>query len=476
MTQSNGLPHVKTRFFDADELDSTGAASDGSSMRGISAARSDLARFAPAAMDRGAGSSSPIKVLILIPTLDIGGAEMDLVRNLPRIDRSRFKIVVWPFAWRGEMASDLLDAGIEVIGPGPEEQTWPTRAVSNGQHGARPAQWRRFVRAGREYMRVARLVAAYIRDHDVHVLHAILPSAYLIGVLANALAGRRPLMMSRVSLNWYQESSWLWRNIERQLLHRAADLAVGNSRAILRELHTEGISEERTLLIHNGIDLAAFAGTMIDRQAARRRLDLEPNALVYSIVATLAPYKGYDDLLNALHLVRDRLPRHWALLAAGRDVDGSAERLIRLAGRLGLSPHVRFLGQRSDIPAILSAADIHVSASHHEGFPNNILEAMCAGLPVVATAVGGVPEQVVDGVTGLLVAPRDPAALATALHALAGDANRRSVMGAAARQRVGCDFPIERSAAAIQDAYSRLADGRVGRIDGQPRRADRIGT
>ena len=329
-----------------------------------------------------------------------------------------------------------------------------------GQHGARPSQWRRFVRAGRDYMRVARLVAAYIRDHDVHILHAILPSAYLIGVLANALAGRRPLMMSRVSLNWYQETSWLWRNIERQLLHRAADLAVGNSRAILRELHTEGISEKRTLLIHNGIDLTEFAGAMIDRQTARRRLDLEPNALVYSIVATLAPYKGYDDLLNALHLVRDRLPRHWALLAAGRDVDGSSERLIRLAGRLGLSPHVRFLGQRSDIPAILSAADIHVSASHHEGFPNNVLEAMCAGLPVVATAVGGVPEQVVDGVTGLLVAPHDPAALAAALHGLAGDANRRAAMGAAARQRVGCYFPIERSVAALQEAYSRLADER----------------
>ncbi|HZN30585.1 MAG TPA: glycosyltransferase [Xanthobacteraceae bacterium] len=473
MAQSDGLPHVKTRFFDTDELDPTGAASQGLSMREISAACSD--RFASAAMDRGAGSSSPIKVLILIPTLDIGGAEMDLVRNLPRIDRSRFKIVVWPFAWRGEMASDLLDAGIEVIGPGPEEQTWPTGAASNGQHGARPSQWRRFVRAGRDYMRVARLVAAYIRDHDVHILHTILPSAYLIGVLANALAGRRPLMMSRVSLNWYQETSWLWRNIERQLLHRAADLAVGNSRAILRELHTEGISDERTLLIHNGIDLATFAGAMIDRQAARSRLDLEPNALVYSIVATLAPYKGYDDLLNALHLVRDRLPRHWTLLAAGRDVDGSAERLNRLAGRLGLSPHVRFLGQRSDIPAILSAADIHVSASHHEGFPNSILEAMCAGLPVVATAVGGVPEQVVDGVTGLLVAPHDPSALAAALHVLAGDANRRAVMGAAARLRVGSHFPIESSVAALQEAYSRLADGRAGRIGGQ-RRADRIGT
>jgi glycosyltransferase involved in cell wall biosynthesis len=430
-------------------------------MQGIPGASGELTRFDSAAMDVGAGGAPPARVLILIPTLAIGGAEMDLVRNLPRIDRRRFKVVVWAFAWRGELAADLLDAGIEVIGPGAQERAWPSGAASKGQ--ARLPQWRRFARAGRDYMRVARLVAAYMRDHDVDVLHAILPSSYLIGVLANALADRRPLMMSRVSLNWYQEISWLWRNIERRLLHRAADLAVGNSRAILRQLHDEGMSESKTLLIHNGIDLAAFRGAMIDRQTARSRLHVEPNALVYSIVANLASYKGYDDVLNALHLLRERLPSHWVLLAAGRDVDGNCERLTRLAGRLGLSQHVRFLGQRSDIPAILSAADIHVSASHHEGFPNNILEAMCAGLPVVATAVGGVPEQVVDGVTGVLVAPHDPAALAAALHALAGDANRRAVMGQAARQRVGGHFPIERSVAALEEAYSQLADRRAGR-------------
>ena len=90
-------------------------------------------RFGSAAMDVGAGGASPTKVLILIPTLDIGGAEMDLARNLPRIDRSRFKVVVWAFAWRGEMASDLLDAGIEVIGPGAQERAWPTGAASKGQ-------------------------------------------------------------------------------------------------------------------------------------------------------------------------------------------------------------------------------------------------------------------------------------------------------------------------------------------------------
>ena len=105
-----------------------------------------------------------------------------------------------------------------------------------------------------------------------------------------------------------------------------------------------------------------------------------------------------------------------------------------------------------------------VSASHHEGFPITVLEAMLAGLPVVATDVGGVPEQVVDG-TGMLVAPRDPAALAAALHGLAGDVpigvppwDRRHASGSAAV------FRIERSVAALEEAYSRLANGRAGWI------------
>jgi glycosyltransferase involved in cell wall biosynthesis len=108
----------------------------------------------------------------------------------------------------------------------------------------------------------------------------------------------------------------------------------------------------------------------------------------------------------------------------------------RVAEELGLSQHVRLLGERCDIPIILSAADIHVSASWYESFPNNILEAMSAGVPVVATAVGGVPEQNVDGLTGLLVLARNPEALAEAIIKLARDFDRRKAMGRATRKRV----------------------------------------
>src|SRR5262249_14337719 len=147
------------------------------------------------------------------------------------------------------------------------------------------------------------------------------------------------------------------------------------------------------------------------------------------------------------------------LLAAGRDVDDSLTKLGQIADKLGLSQHVRLLGLRRDIPVVLSAADIHVSASWHESFPNNILEAMCAGLPVVATAVGGVPEQIVDGLTGLLVPARNPDALSEALLALAHDGERRKAMGRAGRERVEREFPITRSVNELEQVYGQLGAG-----------------
>jgi glycosyltransferase involved in cell wall biosynthesis len=127
-----------------------------------------------------------------------------------------------------------------------------------------------------------------------------------------------------------------------------------------------------------------------------------------------------------------------------------------MADELGLSQHVRLLELRRDIPVVLSAADIHVSASWHENFPNNNLEAMCAGLPLVATAIGGVPEQIADGLTGILVPARNPNALSEALLALAHDDERWKVMGRAGRERVKREFPITRSVNGLEQVYGQV--------------------
>jgi glycosyltransferase involved in cell wall biosynthesis len=397
-----------------------------------------------------------INVLVLIPTMNVGGAETDLVRNLPLIDRTRFNITVCTFLQRGSLAERLSQAGIEVIGPFLKSPKRRWRPWLPRKAAAFFRRIRRLVSPS-VVLPLAYPIARYIRKSDVDVVHAILPNAYVVAALANLMAGRRPLIMSRLSLNFYHNSERLLALIERYALHYTVDLAIGNSSAILKQLGDEGIPYSKLRLIHNGIDAGEFASRMLSREQARDQLGIPTDAIVFSSVANLFAYKGHFDLLPALHSIRDRLHQHWILLSVGRDVDGNLARLLRLSEDLRLTPHVRFLGERADVPAVLSGADIHVSASHHEGFPNNILEAMCAGLPVVATAVGGVPELVVHQRTGLLVPAKDSESMANALLLLADDSVRRFSMGSAGRARVEKCFTLERSVAALENAYSALA-------------------
>jgi glycosyltransferase involved in cell wall biosynthesis len=445
---------------------------------------------------------SPVRVLVLIPSLAVGGAEVDLVRNLPRIDRTRFKIIVCTYLDRGVLANKLVEAGIEVVGPFPYPPRWRQRlrrlfrlADDSGrlEGGSSqkpiPAKPRRFLRllghgllpavlratrtdrlilrigaglaratpGAHSYFQIAGSVASLVRAADIHVIHAMLPMSYVIGGMASSSVGGRPLAMSRLSLNYYHEQHAVIGVIERALLHRTVDLAIGNSTAVRDDLEREGIPRSRLRIIYNGIDRARFLGELIETRRARDRLGLAQSSLVLSVVANLWPYKGHADLLHALHLARKQLPLDWVLLVVGRNVDGHRAKLERLAEELGLAGHIRFLGERDDVAAILSACDIHVSASHTEGLPNNIIEAMCAGVPVVATAVGGVPELVVDSRTGFLVPKMEPQALAEALGTLAQDRDRRVQMGAAGRARVDAHFTIERSVAALEEVYGELA-------------------
>jgi glycosyltransferase involved in cell wall biosynthesis len=397
---------------------------------------------------------------------------MDLVRNLPRLDRSRFTVVVCTLQSRGTLATQLTDKGIEVVGPNlarSPNTSMRVRAFYGISHSCQyllkevPA-WLapHLISVGLRYLDFALPVADYVSSGDFDVIHTMSPSAYITGVIANSLIRRRALLMSRVSLNFYQRNSRFFGTIERAFHHRA-DLVIGNSEAILRELRIEGIPDRKLLLVHNGIDFADFTNGMVDRQQARARLGISQTALVLTSVANLFPYKGHADLLSALQLVRGRLAADWILLVAGRDIDGNLAKLRRSADEWGLGQHVRFLGERQDIPTILSASDIHISASHYEGFPNNILEAMCAGLPVVATAVGGVTEQIAGGCTGYLVPPCDPEALGAALYALACDSSCRLAMGKRARLRVEGQFPIDHSVAAFEQAYASLAGLRARR-------------
>jgi glycosyltransferase involved in cell wall biosynthesis len=181
------------------------------------------------------------------------------------------------------------------------------------------------------------------------------------------------------------------------------------------------------------------------RQAARDKLGLPAAEFVFVAVGNIKPEKGYEDLLDASRLREEMAPRlSTTVLIAGNQDDGNYWRAIcDQHRRLGLDHRVRFLGYQADVPALYAAADAFVLSSRKEGLPMVLLEAMAAGLPVVATSVGGVPSVVRHEQTGLLVSPGAPQELATAMVRLQEEEELRSRMAANGRDRIEQQFSLE---------------------------------
>jgi glycosyltransferase involved in cell wall biosynthesis len=284
-------------------------------------------------------------------------------------------------------------------------------------------------------------------------VHFFLPEAYILGGLAAWCAGARPRVMSRRSLNAYQAAHPRAARVERWL-HARTDALIGNSRAVCAELAAEGAAAGRIGLLPNGVVTAPPARS---RAEARAALGLAPEALVILCVANLIPYKGHADLIEAFARARPSLPEA-VLLLAGRD-DGLGVALTAQAEARAVIDHVRILGARDDIPDLLAAADVFALASHEEGSPNAVIEAMAAGLPAVVTDAGGSPEAVGDA--GLVVPPQDPGALAAALVRLGTDAELRASLGTAARARAAAEFSLEACIGRYVALYAGLAAGRT---------------
>jgi glycosyltransferase involved in cell wall biosynthesis len=260
--------------------------------------------------------------------------------------------------------------------------------------------------------------------------------------------------MSRRSLSRYQRNWPAVARIER-LLHRRMDAVTGNSRAVVKELSAEGIPETKLRLIYNGIDIAPE----MNRSEARRALGLSDDALVGVMVANLIPYKGHHDLIEGLAGIAGQLPADWRVLLAGRD-EGLRFELEALAAERSIGENVVFLGERSDVPRLLAAADFGLLTSHEEGFSNVVLEGMAAALPMIVTDVGGNAEAVLDGETGLVVQPRNPKSIGEAVLQLAGDARLRTSLGQAGQKRVVEHFSMEACLRAHLQLYRALLAAR----------------
>lgn len=379
----------------------------------------------------GAGAEGRIRVLLAIKGLGHGGAERLLLDTVVAGDTTAFDYeVAYVMASADTLAPTIAAHGIPVHALG---------ATSNVDLRWVP-RFRRLVDEGR-----------------FDVVHFHLPYTAALGRLAVlTISAPRPATL-------YTEHS-LWNKVSPPVkaLNR---ISVGTDRSVLAvsdaayEALPRRLRHRARVVVH-GIDQSEPRRAMAQRDEIRAQLRQELGVadgdLLVVTIAGLRAEKGYDVLLDAAHLADQRgLPLHF--VAAGEGV--LFDELRARHDALALGARFRFLGHRRDALDLLAAADIFVLPSRQEGLPVVLMEATSIGAPIVATDVGGVPQVVESGTSGLIVPPGDPEALVDALGRLAADPQWRAELGQRALER-GATFDVARSTSEIEQLYRRLVAAR----------------
>jgi glycosyltransferase involved in cell wall biosynthesis len=354
-------------------------------------------------------------VLLLGDSLRPGGTEGQFVEVACGLDRTRWDVQVGCLRAEGALRARLAAAGIS--------------ATSWGRGSLKPPRLALAVTA----------LARHLRRRRIALVHCFDFYSDVLGVLAARLA-RRPVIASQRELGDLRSPRE--RRVYRLVL-RAAHLVVVNSEAVAARLRAGTVvREERIVVVPNGVDTARF-------HPAPRPADGE---VVVGALGNLRPEKGLEDLVAAAALVGERCPR--ARFVIHGDGAGRAALQAQVA-RQGLGHVVRLAGATAQPAAALRALDVFALPSLSEASSNALLEAMATGLPVVATRVGGSSMIVADGITGLLVPPREPAALAKALITLIEDRRLAARLGAAAAKTVRATHSLPAMLARVDELYAR---------------------
>jgi glycosyltransferase involved in cell wall biosynthesis len=287
-----------------------------------------------------------------------------------------------------------------------------------------------------------------LRQLRPDIVHAHDPHGVAMAALALSMhtgSARTGLVASR------RVDFHLGRNALSRWKYRQVDLFICASEAIRQMLLRDGIPRPKAVTVHEGIDLEHVAAA--PRADLHNELWLPHDAPIVGNVAALVPHKGQRHLIDAVPDVLRQEPDARFVIAGEGELRPSLEQQIR---HLHLEKHVTLTGFRPDVLSLHKAFDVFVMSSVTEGLGTSLLDAMACGKPVVATAVGGIPEVVVDGETGFLVPPRDHAAMAAAIARLLGDRALRERMGAAGLARVRERFSVDRMVKDTLRVYERI--------------------
>lgn len=376
------------------------------------------------------------RLLTFTTLFAIGGTERHVVSLADGLDHSRFALEFACLRRSGEFLPQIEARGLRVS----------EYSVARLYGSRTLLQQLRFAR--------------HLRRRGIQIMHSYNFYPNVFAIPAARLA-RTPVVLASIrDMGAYVTPRQ--RRVHR-LACRLADHILVNAEAVRQWLIAEGFDATKISVIRNGLDQSRFKVAAADRPSLRKELGLPEGVPLVAMLSRLSRKKGVEDFLDAAARVAARFDdTRFLVIGDNIDPDGSRYRreLETRAASLGLRHRVVFTGFRLDVPRLLSEVTISVLPSLSEGLSNTILESMAAGVPVVATRVGGSPEALEDGVEGLLVPPRDAAALSQAIGWLLEHPEAARDLGGRARSRVAREFSLERMIRETECLYTQLLERR----------------
>lgn len=375
-------------------------------------------------------SSRRIVVVFVIDNMRLGGTELNAVRTAERLDREKFELRVVCLGEDGPLTQRYRAIGVPVV-------NMPIRSFYG---------WS-MLRSGLRFVR-------YVRDARADVVHAHDVYSNIFVAVWARVAGVRVVIASRRW--WHSLPNWKLR-IGNRFAFARADAVLANSQQVASSVTTEAnIAQSKVWTVTNFVDAAAF-GAPDEEELRRLRLNWNapPDAVVIGCVARFDPVKNHEGLISAFGQLHARHPEAFLVLIGDGETRATIESKVRNSQ---LERCVHFAGELHGSSNLHRGFDISVLASLSEGFPNTLVEAMAAGNPVVATAVGGSIDAVKDGETGLLVPPSQVTSLEDALAKLVESPTLRVRLGAGGQRRAAHDFEASAVLTRLERMYDALLE------------------
>lgn len=372
------------------------------------------------------------RLLTFLSNFAIGGTERQVVNLACRMDLSKFAPSFGCFRRGGKFLKEIEALNIPI-------SEYPIHSLYSHHTIAQQFRFARMLRANR-----------------IQILHSYGFYTTAFALPAAKLAGTPIVIASIRDTGAHLTTS---QQLAQKIVCRFADSVLVNADAVREWLIADGYRSDKIRVIHNGIDTSRFQNT--NRHAdIRQQLGVPPDAPLIAMFGRLNRVKGAEYFVDAAGVIASQFrDAHFLIVGDAYPEDRDyKEELTAQARRLGLGDRLIFAGFRLDIPELLSDISISVLPSLSEGLSNVLLEAMAAGVPVIATMVGGNPEIVEDGVTGLLVPARDSGALARALCLLLENPEMACRFGQAGRQRISTEFHLDHMVRRTEQHYMELLE------------------